>query len=201
MVKLVVAYGAPQDPAAFEQHYASTHTPIVHKIPNLQRFEAGKVLGTPDGSPSRTSGSPNCRSTTSPRSKRRWRAPRSSGRRRCAELGLGRRDPDDRRGLTAPRIGRIQGGARHQLPDHSRLSRSGMGTSFVGFHQASGRSYRVATFGGADGHVAIVISAGFGTTTIDASLRRSALLGVSDRGGGRCRGAGGGVVVGVPRAR
>jgi hypothetical protein len=50
--------------------------------------------------------------------------------------------------------------------DHSRLSRSGMGTSFVGFHQASGRSYRVATFGGADGHVAIVISAGFGTTTI-----------------------------------
>jgi uncharacterized protein (TIGR02118 family) len=51
MVKLVVAYGAPQDPAAFEQHYASTHTPIVHKIPNLQRFEAGKVLGTPDGSP------------------------------------------------------------------------------------------------------------------------------------------------------
>ena len=51
MVKLVVAYGAPEDPAAFEGYYAATHTPLVHKIPNLRRFEAGKVLGTPDGSP------------------------------------------------------------------------------------------------------------------------------------------------------
>jgi len=51
MVKLVVSYGAPEDPSAFEQHYASTHVPLVHKIPNLRRFEAGKVLGTPDGSP------------------------------------------------------------------------------------------------------------------------------------------------------
>jgi uncharacterized protein (TIGR02118 family) len=51
MVKLVVAYGTPTDPDAFDRHYAETHTPIVHKIPNLKRFEAGKVLGTPDGSP------------------------------------------------------------------------------------------------------------------------------------------------------
>jgi uncharacterized protein (TIGR02118 family) len=51
MVKLIVAYGAPEDPAAFDAHYASTHTPLVHKIPTLRRFEAGKVLGTPDGSP------------------------------------------------------------------------------------------------------------------------------------------------------
>jgi len=51
MVKLVVTYGAPDDPPAFDQHYASTHVPLVEKIPNLRRFEAGKVLGTPDGSP------------------------------------------------------------------------------------------------------------------------------------------------------
>jgi len=50
MVKLVVAYGAPEDPAAFEAHYASRHRPLAEKIPGLQRFEAGKVLGTPDGS-------------------------------------------------------------------------------------------------------------------------------------------------------
>jgi uncharacterized protein (TIGR02118 family) len=50
MVKLVVCYGAPEDPAAFDQYYAATHVPLVHKIPNLRRFEAGKVLGTPDGS-------------------------------------------------------------------------------------------------------------------------------------------------------
>lgn len=49
MVKLVVLYGAPDDPAAFDAHYAATHTPLVEKIPGLQRFEAGKVLGTPDG--------------------------------------------------------------------------------------------------------------------------------------------------------
>ena len=33
MIKLVVAYGAPEDPAAFDQHYASTHIPLVDKIP------------------------------------------------------------------------------------------------------------------------------------------------------------------------
>lgn len=51
MVKFVVAYGAPEDPAAFDQHYAEKHVPLVEKIPNLRRFEAGKVVGTPDGSP------------------------------------------------------------------------------------------------------------------------------------------------------
>jgi uncharacterized protein (TIGR02118 family) len=51
MVKLVVAYGPPEDPAAFDEHYASTHDPLARKIPNMRRFEAGKVLGTPDGTP------------------------------------------------------------------------------------------------------------------------------------------------------
>jgi uncharacterized protein (TIGR02118 family) len=51
MVKLVVGYGPPDDAAAFDEHYASTHAPLAQKIPNLRRFEAGKVLGTPDGTP------------------------------------------------------------------------------------------------------------------------------------------------------
>ncbi len=51
MVKLVVAYGEPADQAAFDQHYADVHIPLVRKLPHLQRFETGKVLGTPDGSP------------------------------------------------------------------------------------------------------------------------------------------------------
>jgi uncharacterized protein (TIGR02118 family) len=50
MVKFVVMYGQPEDPAAFDAHYADTHGPLVEKIPNLRRFEAGKVVGTPDGS-------------------------------------------------------------------------------------------------------------------------------------------------------
>ena len=49
MVKFVVMYGQPESPAAFDAHYAGTHVPLVEKIPNLRRFEAGKVLGTPDG--------------------------------------------------------------------------------------------------------------------------------------------------------
>jgi uncharacterized protein (TIGR02118 family) len=51
MVKLVVAYGHPDDPAAFDEHYAGTHRGLAEKVPNLQRFEAGKVLSTADGTP------------------------------------------------------------------------------------------------------------------------------------------------------
>ena len=50
MVKLIVAYGPPDDQAAFDRHYAETHMALAQKIPDVQRFEAGKVLGTADGS-------------------------------------------------------------------------------------------------------------------------------------------------------
>jgi uncharacterized protein (TIGR02118 family) len=51
MVKLVVAYGTPTDPAAFDAHYAETHAPLARAVPGLRQFEAGRVLGTPDGTP------------------------------------------------------------------------------------------------------------------------------------------------------
>ncbi len=51
MIKLVVAYEHPVDPAAFDAYYASTHRPLAEQIPELKRFEAGKILGTADGSP------------------------------------------------------------------------------------------------------------------------------------------------------
>ena len=50
MVKLMVLYGKPEDPSAFDAHYAATHAPLAEKIPNLRRYEHGKALGTPDGS-------------------------------------------------------------------------------------------------------------------------------------------------------
>jgi uncharacterized protein (TIGR02118 family) len=50
MVKVSVLYGPPTDAAAFEDHYASTHLPLAAKMPNVKRFEASKVVGTPDGS-------------------------------------------------------------------------------------------------------------------------------------------------------
>jgi uncharacterized protein (TIGR02118 family) len=50
MVKLLVAYGKPQDTDTFDAYYANTHAPLAEKIPGLRQFEHGKVLGTPDGS-------------------------------------------------------------------------------------------------------------------------------------------------------
>ena len=49
MVKLIVLYGTPTDPAAFDEHYGSVHTPLAQKIPGLRRFEAAH-LGSLDGS-------------------------------------------------------------------------------------------------------------------------------------------------------
>ena len=49
MVKLIVLYGTPTDPAAFDEHYSSIHTPLAQKIPGLRRFEVAH-LGSLDGS-------------------------------------------------------------------------------------------------------------------------------------------------------
>jgi uncharacterized protein (TIGR02118 family) len=50
MVKLTVLYGHPDDPAAFEEYYANTPMPLVDEMPNLQRYEAARIVATPDGS-------------------------------------------------------------------------------------------------------------------------------------------------------
>lgn len=48
MMKLTVLYGQPTDTAAFDEHYASVHTPLAKKIPGVARFEAGKVATLDD---------------------------------------------------------------------------------------------------------------------------------------------------------
>ncbi len=50
MVKATALYGHPEKPDAFDEHYARTHVPLVEKMPNLQRFEAAKIVATPDSS-------------------------------------------------------------------------------------------------------------------------------------------------------
>ncbi|MCF4167021.1 EthD family reductase [Zavarzinia compransoris] len=35
MAILLVLYGRPADPAAFDRHYAATHLPLVRKLPGL----------------------------------------------------------------------------------------------------------------------------------------------------------------------
>jgi uncharacterized protein (TIGR02118 family) len=49
MYRLTVCYGQPQDPAAFDAHYDTTHRELVEKIPGLRRFTAGHCE-TADGS-------------------------------------------------------------------------------------------------------------------------------------------------------
>lgn len=50
MVKATVLYGRPDDPEAFNDYYANTHTPLAQEIPDMERFEVAHVVGTGDGS-------------------------------------------------------------------------------------------------------------------------------------------------------
>lgn len=48
-VKLLVLFTQPDDPDAFEQHYLSTHMPLVRKLPGLQRADSGRIIRALDG--------------------------------------------------------------------------------------------------------------------------------------------------------
>ncbi|SHN62991.1 conserved hypothetical protein [Geodermatophilus obscurus] len=39
--RLVVSYGRPDDPAAFDAHYRDTHTPLATSMPGLVRLATG----------------------------------------------------------------------------------------------------------------------------------------------------------------
>src|SRR3954447_7132235 len=40
--RLLVSYGQPEDPGAFDDYYQDTHLPIVMEVPGLVRFTFGK---------------------------------------------------------------------------------------------------------------------------------------------------------------
>ncbi len=49
-VKLVVLYPNPTDAEEFDRAYAEEHAPMVNEnVPNVTRWTAAKVLGTPSG--------------------------------------------------------------------------------------------------------------------------------------------------------
>jgi uncharacterized protein (TIGR02118 family) len=52
MIRLMVMYGHPKDPAAFDRYYKEVHLPIAKKIKGFTRWTVGKVSGTPDEKPS-----------------------------------------------------------------------------------------------------------------------------------------------------
>ena len=52
MIRLLVLYGPPKDPAAFDRYYQESHLPIARRMKGLRKWTIGKVLGTADGKPS-----------------------------------------------------------------------------------------------------------------------------------------------------
>ena len=47
--RLMVAYGAPTDPAAFDAHYRDVHVGLAQAIPGLQRFTIGHAQSLDGG--------------------------------------------------------------------------------------------------------------------------------------------------------
>ena len=45
MVRLIVLYSQPEDPAAFDAHYRDVHAPIVERYPNLVSMRLTKADG------------------------------------------------------------------------------------------------------------------------------------------------------------
>jgi uncharacterized protein (TIGR02118 family) len=52
VAKLIILYGQPADPAAFEDYYASRHIPYASKhMPGVRGAKNMRVLSTPEGGP------------------------------------------------------------------------------------------------------------------------------------------------------
>jgi len=51
MIRLLVLYGHPKDPVAFDRYYEERHIPIARQMKGLKKWSVGKVEGTADGSP------------------------------------------------------------------------------------------------------------------------------------------------------
>lgn len=49
--QLTVLYHQPDDPAAFDAHYESTHAPLASTMPGLASYAVARPSPGPDGSP------------------------------------------------------------------------------------------------------------------------------------------------------
>ena len=49
MIKLIALFRKPADPAEFDEHYDSVHTPLVKKYPGLRKLEITRITGAPIG--------------------------------------------------------------------------------------------------------------------------------------------------------
>ena len=51
MFDILVLYSRPEDPSAFDEHYAGVHAPLVLAMPLLQEFTWGKIAAEDAGAP------------------------------------------------------------------------------------------------------------------------------------------------------
>jgi uncharacterized protein (TIGR02118 family) len=49
MIRLLVLYGHPTDPAAFDRYYREKHIPIARQMKGLRKWTIGKVQAAPGG--------------------------------------------------------------------------------------------------------------------------------------------------------
>jgi uncharacterized protein (TIGR02118 family) len=51
VIRLLVLYGHPADPEAFDKYYDDIHIPLAKRMQGLRKWTIGKVTGTPGGAP------------------------------------------------------------------------------------------------------------------------------------------------------
>ena len=51
MHRITIQYGAPADPAAFDQHYQEVHVPLAGRIPGLRRYTVSRPRGLGGSAP------------------------------------------------------------------------------------------------------------------------------------------------------
>ena len=51
MVRLLVLYGHPENPEAFDRYYHEIHIPLAKRLKGLKKWTIGKALGSPAGEP------------------------------------------------------------------------------------------------------------------------------------------------------
>ena len=50
VAQIVVSYGTPADPKAFDTYYFETHVPLARKIPGMRRYQVSRgAVSTPAG--------------------------------------------------------------------------------------------------------------------------------------------------------
>jgi uncharacterized protein (TIGR02118 family) len=50
-VRLVILFGAPTEPAAFESYYLQAHVPLAEQMTGIVRFESGLAISALGGEP------------------------------------------------------------------------------------------------------------------------------------------------------